>query len=408
MSRLKQQAFSLAPAILQGVISMKKLFGLSGVVGVGMFVLLVGTASLALAQNSAPIVTNVSAQQVDGTGLVRITFDVSDADSDSVTAVVICSSNNGQTFDLLPVSVSGDVHRPIVASPGKQIIWNATADYPGRDWTRVVAKVLVSDGPSAAVEMVYVPAGNFTMGSTVFLDEQPVHSVYLDAFYIDKHEVTNGQFEAFINAGGYSTQAFWSAEGWSWRTDKNVTRPRWWDLGSFHAGPGWPEFPVVGVSWYEAEAYANFVGKRLPMEAEWEKAARGTDARTYPWGEGIDGSRANYLSSGDPYDDGSTPAGFYDGRLLPSPPLQTTNSPGPYGAYDQAGNVWEWVHDWYSLTYCVDSLQSNPPGPLTGTCRVLRGGGWVNHTTNLRCTKRNNNDPVSRYKYYGFRCARTQ
>ena len=363
-------------------------------------------ASQIMAQNSAPVVTNVTAQQIAGTGLVEITYDVSDADGDAVTATVICSSDNGVTFDLLPVTVSGDIHKPMAAGAGKQIMWNAAADYPGRYWSQVVAKVVVSDGPSVSGEMVHVPAGNFTMGSTYSSDEQPVHIVYLDAFYIDKYEVTNAEFEAFINAGGYNTQAFWSTAGWSARQSGGWTAPQYWQSGSYHSGPGWPGFPVVGVSWYEAEAYANFAGKRLPTEAEWEKAARGTDERTYPWGNSIDGSRANYNSSGDPYD-GSTPVGFYDGRLYPNPPFQTTNSPGPYGAYDQAGNVLEWVNDWYSATYYSVSPASNPPGPVSGSSRVLRGGSWAHDATSLRCADRTTYDPTRRDTYIGFRCART-
>ena len=246
--------------------------------------------------------------------------------------------------------------------------------------------------------MVLVPAGNFTMGSTVgYAGEQPVHTVYLNAFYIDKYEVTNAQFKSFIDAGGYTNQAYWSAAGWSERTSGGWALPYYWTAGTYHSGPAWPNFPVNGVSWYEAEAYANFAGKRLPTEAEWEKAAGGTDQRTYPWGNSIDGSRANYWASGDPYDNNSTPAGFYDGRLHPSPLFQTTNSPSPYGAYDMAGNVWEWVADWYDANYYSVSPSSNPTGPLTGSSRVLRGGAWNSYTTTLRSAYRYSDYPSHRY-----------
>jgi formylglycine-generating enzyme required for sulfatase activity len=257
--------------------------------------------------------------------------------------------------------------------------------------------------------MVLVPAGNFTMGSTVgYAGEQPVHTVYLNAFYIDKYEVTNAQFKSFIDAGGYTNQAYWSAAGWSERTSGGWALPYYWTAGTYHSGPAWPNFPVNGVSWYEAEAYANFAGKRLPTEAEWEKAAGGTDQRTYPWGNSIDGSRANYWASGDPYDNNSTPVGFYDGRLHPSPSFQTTDSPSPYGAYDMAGNVWEWVADWYQTDYYSVSPSSNPPGPLTGSYRVLRGGAWVYGTSTLRSACRDGSGPDSRNNNcIGFRCART-
>jgi sulfatase modifying factor 1 len=375
-----------------------------GVVSVAAFLLLLAAAPSVLA-NSAPVVSNVVATQIAGTGQVRITYDVSDADGDQVTASVVCSSNNGVAFDLLPVTLTGDVNVAMAPGPGKQIIWNAAADYPGNLWPQAVAKVMASDGTVFSGEMVFVPAGNFTMGQTGIAE--PVHTVYLDAFYIDKYEVTNAQFKSFIDAGGYTTQAFWSAAGWSERTSRGWTLPLYWTAGTHHSGPAWPNFPVVAVSWYEAEAYANFAGKRLPTEAEWEKAARGTDQRTYPWGNSIDGSRANYGGSGDPYDDSSTPVGFYDGRLHPSPLFQTTDSPSPYGAYDMAGNVYEWVADWYLFNYYSVSPPSNPPGPLTGSLRVLRGGSWIYDTSHLRSAYRVSTNPYIRTFTNGFRCART-
>jgi len=357
---------------------------------------------------ATPVVSNVVATQIAGTYQVRITYDVSDAGGHQVTVGVVCSSDNGVSYDLLPVSVTGDVNVAIAPGPGKEILWDAVADYPGSLWPQVVAKVMASDGTVFSGEMVFVPAGNFTMGSTVTSNEQPVHTVYLDAFYIDKYEVTNAQFKSFIDAGGYTTQAYWSAAGWTARWTYDWELPYWWTTGEYHSGPAWPNFPVVGVSWYEAEAYANFAGKRLPTEAEWEKAARGTDQRTYPWGNSINGSRANYWASGDPYDNSSTPVGFYDGRLHPSPLFQTTNSPSFYGAYDMAGNAWEWVADWYQSNYYSVSPSSNPPGPMTGGTRVLRGGSWYfSSVTGLRSAYRTEGSPYGRYTYLGFRCAGT-
>jgi len=265
--------------------------------------------------------------------------------------------------------------------------------------------------PSPPPGMVSVPAGDFMMGSTPGnINELPVHAVHLDAFWIDKYEVTNAQFKQFMDAGGYTAQAFWSAAGWSARVSNGWTQPAHWNTGNYHSGPAWPEFPVVGVSWYEAEAYANFAGKRLPTEAEWEKAARSTDQRTYPWGEGIDGSRANYSGSGDPYEGNegvTTPVGFYDGRLYPSPSFQTADSPSPYGAYDMAGNVLEWVVDWYQSDYYSASPPSNPPGPVSGSYRVQRGGAWASRTSELRSACRHGSNPNGRNEYIGFRCAKT-
>jgi formylglycine-generating enzyme required for sulfatase activity len=361
------------------------------------------------------VVTNVVAAQIAQTGQVAVTYNVSDADNDQLIARVFFSSDNGVTFGLVPVSLSGDVNKLMSPGTGKQIIWDAGADYPGQYWAQVVAKVVVSDGPASAGEMVLVPAGGFIRGSTSGLaDEQPQKTITLDAFYIDKFQVTNAEFEQFINAGelgGYFAPEFWSAEGWAARQSGGWTQPAFWGAPDYRSGPGYPGFPVIGVSWYEAEAYANYVGKRLPTEAEWEKAARGTDGRTYPWGNmDPDPSRANYDGSGDPFESGSaeiTPVGLYDGRLFPSPPFQTTNSPSLYGAYDMAGNVWEWVHDWYAADYYSSCPLSNPPGPATGTTRVSRGGSWGYGTAILRCAGRGIGGPAGRYDGGGFRCART-
>jgi formylglycine-generating enzyme required for sulfatase activity len=368
--------------------------------------------------NSPPVVSNVTAQQVAGTGNVRITFDVSDADGDQVTARVICSSNNGVTFDLLPVTLSGDVNQSMSPGFGKQIIWNASADYPGRYWGQVVARVYASDGPALSGEMVSVAAGSFTMGKTGgYPENQPEHTVSLAAYSIDKYEVTNAEFQRFIDAGGYTTEAFWSAAGWAWRTGQGRTTPDNWGVDSWHSGPGWPGFPVVGVSWYEAEAYANFVGKRLPTEAEWERAARGSDERSYPWGEVLSPDRANSGNDTDPFGV-TTPVGFYNGQLFPNPPFQTTDSPGPYNTYDQAGNVAEWVSDWFG-SY-ASSPSSNPTGPPTGIYKVIRGASWLSAgSTNdprhdLRSFVRyyldaNNQSttPGLSAGYIGFRCARS-
>jgi formylglycine-generating enzyme required for sulfatase activity len=369
----------------------------------------------AVVQAGAPVVANVAAQQLTGTGMVRVTYDVSDPEGDNVTVWMVCSADNGATFTLLPRTVSGDINE-MTPGPGKEILWNAAADYPGRYWAQVVAKVIASDGALPGSEMILVPAGNFTMGGGTGAesDELPAHSVYLAAYYIDKYEVTNAEFGAFIGAGGYNIAALWSLEGWAARTSANWTQPAYWGQDAYRSGPGWPGFPVIGVSWYEAEAFANWVWKALPTEAQWEKAARGTDARLYPWGNETDnlGARANYSGSGDPYESGSsqiTPVGFYDGHEHLLPPFQTISSPSPYGGYDFAGNAWEWVHDWYSSSYYSTSPTSNPQGPSTGSSRVLRGGSWSYGTTNLRCAERYSgaSPPTSRINNYGFRCART-
>ena len=178
-------------------------------------------------------------------------------------------------------------------------------------------------------EMVLVPAGPFEMGSTGgAADEQPVHTVELESFYIGMYEVAAAQYVAFLNAidgnddgEGHELLDLDDEEG-------NAQLGRSGDVLTDQA---LADHPVVEVSWYGAQAYCGWAGLRLPTEAEWEKAARGTDGRTYPWGEGIDGSKANYLDSGDAFDGRTTPVGLFpDGA-------------SPYGALDMAGNVWEWV-----------------------------------------------------------------
>jgi len=243
--------------------------------------------------------------------------------------------------------------------------------------------------------MVYVPAGNFTMGSSSGeIDEQPVHTVYLSPYYIDKYEVTNSQFAQFLSAGN----------GSHYDSQMKITQSG----STYTAQSGYEAHPVVyiggvnsSVDWNGAKAYCEWAGKRLPTEAEWEKAARGTDGRTYPWGEGLSGTRANYWNSSDPYDNGTTPVGYYNGVNS-----GTVDSPSPYGAYDMAGNVWEWVSDWYDSTYYSSSPSSNPQGPSSGTYRVLRGGVWDNYTDALRAAARGYSNPPYRSDRLGFRCAK--
>jgi len=226
--------------------------------------------------------------------------------------------------------------------------------------------------PSATPDMVYVPAGEFIMGSHQRSNEQPVHAVYLDAFYIDKTEATNAQYRACVEAG-------------------LCRAPTICDWGEpTYEDPSKIDHPVVCVSWNDAKAYCEWAGKRLPTEAEWEKAARGTDGRTYPWGEGIDCDRAQYSGCG--------------GQTVPVGSKPKGGS--PYGALDMAGNVWEWVADWYDSGYYSRSPERNPLGPDSGELRVLRGGSWVYIPTSVRCAIRDWYIPDKRSSGVGFRCVR--
>ena len=204
----------------------------------------------------------------------------------------------------------------------------------------------------APFEMVKVPKGPFLYG-----DEKTREVVDHD-YWIDTYPVTNEKYRAFIVADGYGNQAYWSSEGWKWKTKNNITVPERWNDNERNKA----DHPVVGVSYYEAEAYAKWAGKRLPTEREWEKAARGEDGRKYPWGEEFDKSKCNSSEA----EIGHT-----------TPVTQYLKGVSPYGCYDMAGNVWEWCADWYDEGKAM---------------RVLRGGSWNNTPGNLRVS--------NRYRYF--------
>ena len=217
--------------------------------------------------------------------------------------------------------------------------------------------------------MVFVAAGEFPMGSNDGdSDEKPVHTVYLDAFWIDKYEVTNAQYKHCVAAA--------------------ACKP--WDLAVVSRWNG-DRQPVLGVDWEDARAYCQWVGGRLPTEAEWEKAARGTDGRTYPWGNDWDAGKLNSTGTGPGR---TTDLGSYPGGA------------SPYGALDMAGNVWEWVADWYDEGYYGRSPARNPTGPDSGTSRVLRGGSWGKGSDFARCAYCSGLAPNGRSGSVGFRCAR--
>lgn len=216
--------------------------------------------------------------------------------------------------------------------------------------------------PASTDEMVFIPAGKFMMGSKDGEpDEQPVHEVEVKSFYIDVHEVTNGDYKRFADATGFSLPLFWKPD-----LDK-------------------PDEPVVGVTWHAAKAYAAWAGKRLPTEAEWEYAARGgKGSGKYPWGEALDAAFANVQSFG----------------LLPVKSLK----PNGYGLYDMIGNVWEWCSDWYGSDYYATSSRKNPEGAVEDTNRVLRGEAWYCGPDQARTANRFYASPDAQSFNIGFRC----
>lgn len=225
--------------------------------------------------------------------------------------------------------------------------------------------------------MVYVPAGKFNMGS---FNESPVHSVDLDAYWIDKYEISNAQYARCVESGACK---------------------KLWAVGSntravYYGNPKYDDYPVIYVTWEQAQTYCLWVGGRLPTEAEWEKAARGTDGRTYPWGEGRPTcSKANIRISDDELCVGDT-----------SPVTDFEAGASPYGALNMAGNVWEWVRDWYGTYPEVET--KNPFGPLTGEKRVLRGGCWYNDDYFSRTDFRLIANPSDKINDGGFRCVLPQ
>ena len=340
-----------------------------------------------------PTVLNVVARQIPDTRHVEITYDLVDADGDTLLVRMEVSDDGGLIFTVPVHTVSGDLGL-VAPGVGKRIVWEAGPDLGDVFGEQYQVKIEATD--ELVHGMVPVSAGEFPMGSaTGDDDEEPVRMVYLDAFRIDRFEVTNFAFRRFVEATGYTTTAGSHGRSWvlfrgevGWRTVSGAH----WDapLGGDSDLSGLMDRPVVHVSWHDARAYCEWAGRRLPTEAEWEKAARGMDGRPYPWGEGIDSERANYdLNVGAPSDVGSYPEGV-----------------SPHGAFDMAGNVIEWVSDWYDEGYYSTGPAHNPPGPESGSERVLRGGAWTYKPEHVRAPNRGRSEPASTRIDFGFRCAR--
>jgi eukaryotic-like serine/threonine-protein kinase len=257
---------------------------------------------------------------------------------------------------------------------------------------------------------VFVPGGDFSMGSDTssYADERPVHTVFLDSYWIDQTEVTNAMFETFVNQSGYQTDAEETGSSYVYNPDDNsdeLTHGADWQhpLGPDSNLMELSQYPVVHVSWNDALAYCEWAGRRLPTEAEWEKAARGTDGRTFPWGNDFDGTRLNFADVNLNASLGNS--NFDDGYQLSSPVGNYLSGASPYGALDLAGNVWEWVNDWVDESYYQSSPPGNPGGPATGEYHVLRGGSWHDPEDGQRTAYRGWATPDDTDITLGFRCA---
>ena len=267
----------------------------------------------------------------------------------------------GKLYGMNPVWMSA-----ILLALGVPLAAAQTADPP--------VEIAARDG----APMVLVPAGEFWMGLSEgegLDDEQPRHKVHLDAYHIDQYEITTERYARFLELTGWPTPVNWNMV----KFPDHATRP------------------VIGVSWADADAYCRINGRRLPTEAEWEKAARGTAEQRFPWGEKRPHASLALFGQMTKFSyDILKPVGSY--------PL----GKGPYGAFDQAGNVAEWVQDWYDGEYYRESPEKNPQGPRSGQYKMVRGGSWSDMPVYLMAAGRTSKVPLdTRNAFIGFRCAQT-
>ena len=257
----------------------------------------------------------------------------------------------------------------LVAAPGVTVAEGLEKEVKGKDGAPMV---LIPEGPFP----MGVPHGDRDGGR----DEYPRHDVFVNNFYIDKFELTNSRYLEFVKATNHRVP----------QNPKNATRNLW---QGDTITESLADRPVINVDWADANAYCQWAGKRLPTEAEWEKAAKGTADRRFPWGNVEPTNK--HLNFNQQW--------IGEKTLMPVGSYEAGKS--PFGVYDMAGNVWEWVNDWYDAKYYEKSPAKNPMGPESGTKRVLRGSGWQNETPTVRIFTRVDSDPTIRNESTGFRCA---
>jgi formylglycine-generating enzyme required for sulfatase activity len=383
--------------------------------------------SAALAQAaSPPVVSNIRPSQIAGTKNVQILYDVSDADGDALTITIQISGDAGLTYTIPATALSGHIGANVSPGNNRSIIWNAGVDWNGQLVTTAKVRIAASDGtfPAPPPGMAYIPSGPFQMGGNLdgMTDALPTHNVQVDAFFMDRTEVSKELWQSvqsWSTAHGYTglSAGTFAAAGhpvqtitWydmvKWcnaRSEKeNLTPVYYTDLAQTVV------YRTGNVNLTNALVKWTANGYRLPTEAEWEKAARGGPlGKRYPWGDTIAGSQANYSGSGDPFEAAgtpTTPVGYYNGSQVPA----GVDMANGYGLYDMSGNVWEWCWDWYDATYYGNAAaNNNPRGPAAAqSYRVPRGGAWFGSTYDLLCARRFANAPGNAVVIYGFRCVR--
>jgi formylglycine-generating enzyme required for sulfatase activity len=317
----------------------------------------------------------------------------------------------GVTAAVFMAVVVGISAARIVRSLNAVNIEEATLGMPSSETATPIPRCTQNPDSASPLPMVRIPAGPFEMGSRPEKvwnkDEAPIHTVTLDDYYIDSYEVTNEQYAAFLNEMGNQTER---RATWLDAEDESVSIHA--VAGIWEVDAGYESHPVVEITWYGARAFCEWAGKRLPTEAEWEKAARGVESYTYPWGNTFDSSLVN----GDDEileDPGAIPCAptccdGYDGT---APVGSFPGGASPYGVFDLAGNVWEWVYDAYESDYYEDSPSSNPvadspSGDVAWVSRVYRGGSWNDLNADaLRAAHRASDLPNISTDNIGFRCA---
>jgi formylglycine-generating enzyme required for sulfatase activity len=372
--------------------------------GILLGILLIMTSGFA--QNYNPVIDTVHVAQVSGTYSVDIRYTVSDGDNDPLIVYCHVSSDSGKTFVVPAKTFTGEYGFNIEPGVNKQIMWDAEKDFPEQFGTKYRVKLTASD--LNLTKIVTVQSGTFSMGDSTGPDEQqPRHDVLLNQYNIAPFTVTNAEYKIFCEMANRS----FPHEG-------NANEP---PQGYFL---NYPSYPVVGVSWFDAVRYCNWLSKmngltacydttnwsfdpakngyHLPTEAQWERAARGNLARMlYPWGNDSPGNRCNYRDyEGDLI---SSMANFAEGRgTLPVGQFPQNG----LGLHDLAGNVWEWCNDWYRDNYYSQSPAQNPYGPTSGDGRVVRGGAWNKSAFYIRCATRQGTTPATKNYETGFRIAR--